>query len=83
MTAQTHDGKRPMEVEIVRPLTVGTALVDLFSAIAILALTAWGLDILIAQLFPEFEISFWQIAVAIVFLRNVPSQTFRPRTVVR
>ena len=83
MTAQTHDGKRPMEVEIVRPLTVGTALVDLFSAIAILALTAWGLDILIAQLFPAFDISFWQIVVAIVFLRNVPSQTFRPRTVVR
>ena len=83
MTAQTHDGKRPMEVEIVRPLTVGTALGDLFSAIAILALTAWGLDILIAQLFPAFDISFWQIVVAIVFLRNVPSQTFRPRTVVR
>ena len=83
MTTQTYDGKRPMEVEIVRPLTVAGALGDLFSAIAILALTAWGLDILIAQLFPAFDISFWQIVVAIVFLRNVPSQTFRPRTVVR
>ena len=83
MTTQTYDGKRPMAVEIVRPLTVAGALGDLFSAIAILALTAWGFDILIAQLFPEFEISFLQIAVAIVFLRNVFSGTFRPRTVVR
>ena len=83
MNTPANSDKRPLEVEIVRPLTVGTALGDLFSAIAILALTAWGFDILIAQLFPEFEISFLQIAVAIVFLRNVFSGTFRPRTVVR
>ena len=83
MNTPANSDKRPLEVEIVRPLTVGTALGYLFSAIAILALTAWGLDILIAQLFPAFDISFWQIVVAIVFLRNVPSQTFRPRTVVR
>lgn len=83
MPTQNHDDNRPVEVEIVRPLTVGGALGDLLSAIVILALTAWGFDILIAQLFPAFEISFWQIAVAIVFLRNVLSGTFRPRTVVR
>ena len=49
MNTPANSDKRPLEVEIVRPLTVGTALGDLFSAIAILALTAWGLDILIAQ----------------------------------
>ena len=83
MNTQNHDCTRPLEVEIVRPMTISGALGDLFTSIVALALTAWGFDILIAQLFPEFEISFLQIAVAIVFLRNVFSGTFRPRTVVR
>lgn len=83
MNTPANSDKRPLEVEIVRPLTVGGAVGGLFASIAALALPAWGFDILIAQLFPAFEISFWQIVAAIIFTRHAFSRTFQPRTVAR
>ena len=83
MNTQNRDDNRPVEVEIVRPMTVGGALGYIFTSIVALALIAWGFDALIAQLFPGFEITYWQMVAAIVLLRSLLSRELQPRTVVR
>ena len=75
--------QRPVKVEVVRVFEPNEWAVRVLAGLALVALIALALDAFLANLFPDFDINYWQCVAAVLLARLIFGFPWMPRSEIK